>query len=46
MHKFTSDAEGVTTTLTYDRLIDVDAEGGEQKGVIIVMNMLVELNRL
>jgi hypothetical protein len=46
VYKLTSDAKGVTTTLTRNRVIDVDPEGGEGKSVIVVANMLTELNTL
>jgi 3,4-dihydroxy-2-butanone 4-phosphate synthase len=46
MHKLSTDAKGVSTILSGNRVIDMDTEGREGEGVIVVANMLVELNTL
>ena len=46
MHKLSTDAKGISAMLAGDRAIDVDAEGGEGEGVIVVADMFAELNAL
>jgi hypothetical protein len=46
MYQLATNAESINTVLSSDRVIDMDAEGGEGESVIIVANMLAESNAL
>jgi hypothetical protein len=46
VYKLPSYSKCITTTLTCNRVVDMDTEGGEGKSIIIVANMLTELNTL
>ena len=46
MYQFSTNAESINAILSSDRVIDMDPEGGEGEGVIVVADMFAELNAL
>jgi hypothetical protein len=46
MYKLSSDVKSIIIILIRNRMIDMDTEGGEEKSIIIIMNILIELNTL
>jgi excinuclease UvrABC ATPase subunit len=46
MYQFSTNAESINAMLSSDRVIDMDPEGGEGEGVIVVANMPGKSNAL